>query len=218
MNLDPGSNDAVANDDGGNWCVSFAGPWASGPGQGSPGAANPGCAIPPSGLMFGSLVISEILNNPGGSDDDREWFEIHNTLGVGVDLQGFTVSDDGFDYHVITLHVVIPAGGYVVIGQSTDPAINGGAPVDYACFTGLALSNSDDEVILTSPEGLEIDAVWYDGGPEFPTPDGASMSLSNTQLDAPLNDVGANWCPATGTPFGSTADLGTPGAANPECL
>jgi len=51
--------------------------------------------------------------------------------------------------------------------------------------------------------------VNYDGGPDFPDPNGASMSLIVPGMD---NNLGESWCTAT-TAFGD-GDFGTPGAEN----
>jgi hypothetical protein len=81
----------------------------------------------------------------------------------------------------------------------------------------MALGNSADEIVVYSPEGLLIDEVLYDGGPEFPDPNGASSSLGFGSYDALLNDAGVNWCVSTAAAFGSAGDLGSPGADNPTC-
>ena len=39
------------------------------------------------------------------------------------------------------------------------------------------LRNSDDEIILISPNGDEIDKVEYNNGTTFPDPNGSSMEL-----------------------------------------
>jgi hypothetical protein len=104
---------------------------------------------------------------------------------------------------------LIPAGGYLVLGNNTDFATNGGVDVAYSYGSGWYLSNGADEVVLLDVLITEIDRVEYDGGAVFPDPTGASMALINPVLD---NNVGANWCEA-GTPYGD-GDLGTPGAAN----
>ena len=52
-------------------------------------------------------------------------------------------------------------------------------------------------------------------GSGFPDPNGASMILDPSMLDATSNDDGANWCESTSAL--STGDLGTPGAANDTC-
>ncbi len=158
------------------------------------------------------LVIHEIMNNPSAvSDSAGEWFEIHNPSAAPVDIDGWTIKDNDFDNHVITNGgpLLVPAGGYVVLGNNADPGTNGGVTVDYSYGSSWFLSNGADEVILVDTTMAEIDRVEYDGGPSFPDPNGASMALIDPLLD---NNVGENWCTSS-TPFGA-GDLGTPGAAN----
>ena len=170
------------------------------------------------GPVPGDLVITEVMQNPAAVGDSAgEWFEIQNVSGSDIDIDGWTISDNDSDSHVINNGgpLNVPAGGFVVLGVSTDTATNGGAPVDYAYGSGWFLSNSADEVILTDPNAVEFDRIEYDGGAVWPDPNGASMNLDPASTDTALNDDGANWCEAT-TAFGD-GDLGTPGAANPDC-
>jgi hypothetical protein len=163
-------------------------------------------------LSAQALVINEIMQNPSVvSDSNGEWFEIYNPTDTDIDINGYTIADNDFDSHVIDNGgpLIVPAFGYVVLGVTTDTAVNGGTPVDYGYGSGWFLSNSADEVILFDPSGVEVDRVEYDGGPTFPDPTGASISLIDPSLD---NNVGENWCTAT-TAYGD-GDLGTPGAVN----
>ncbi len=163
----------------------------------------------------GSLVITEIMQNPSEvSDSDGEYFEVYNASAEAIDLNGFVILDDGSDSHVIAESVVVPAGGYAVLGPNADMSTNGGVMVDYAYGGGWFLSNSSDEV-LVSCDGTVIDAVRYDNGFTFPDPNGASMSLNPDFLNAVDNDEGANWCESN-TTYGD-GDQGTPGAANDAC-
>jgi len=159
----------------------------------------------------GSVVINEIMQNPSMvGDPEGEWFELYNPHAWDVNLRGWTLKDDDSDSHSISpeADLVVPAGGYLVLGYSTDPLVNGGAPVDYAYGDAISLANGADEVVLLA--GLvEIDRVAYDGGSEFPDPNGISMELVDPAAD---NTVGANWQEAL-TPYGA-GDLGTPGALN----
>jgi len=168
------------------------------------------------GPAVGDLVVTEIMQNPSAvSDSAGEWFEIANTSDDDVDLEGWTISDDDFDTHTISGSLVVPAGGRAVLGRNADFATNGGVNVDYQ-YAGFFLSNSADEVILTDGDGLQFDRVAYDGGPNFPDPNGASMSLEPTLTDTVSNDEGANWCVASSTLPGG--DQGTPGAENDSCV
>ena len=165
----------------------------------------------------GDLVITEIMQNPAAvSDAAGEWFEITNVSGTNIDLDGWTIADEDFDSHVITNSgpLVVPAGGALVLGNNGDGVSNGGVTVAYQ-YSGMFLSNSADEVLLVDPNATVFDQVNYDGGPVFPDPTGASMSLSGDATSRTENDDGANWCQAD-APYGA-GDLGTPGAANPTC-
>ena len=73
----------------------------------------------------------------------------------------------------------------------------------------MYLGNSDDEIVLLNASLNEIDRVEYDGGPTFPDPIGASMTLLHPLLD---NNNGANWDTSL-KPYGD-GDLGTPGETN----
>jgi hypothetical protein len=156
-----------------------------------------------------TIILNEIMNNPSAVDDtDGEWFELYNAGGVDINLDGWTLSDLGSDIVQIQGTVTIPSGGYAVIGNNGNISSNGGVELDYQ-YSTLYLSNSDDEIILRNPEGITIDSVAWDGGPNFPDPTGASMALFNPALD---NSIGSNWAESS-TPFG-LGDLGTPGLPN----
>ncbi|MDP7114605.1 MAG: lamin tail domain-containing protein, partial [Myxococcota bacterium] len=163
----------------------------------------------------GAVIVTEVMQNPAAvSDNDGEWFELHNTTGSSIDLDGCELSDDDGLDHTIAGSLVVGGGGYLVLATEADPALNGGFSVDYEYGGGLNLTNGDDEVIL-SCGGLQIDRVGWDDGATFPDPTGASMSLAPAYLDQYANDDGAHWCEATST-FGA-GDQGTPGSANDPC-
>jgi hypothetical protein len=151
------------------------------------------------------------MQNPSAvSDSDGEWFEVHNTTETGIDIDGWTILDNDIDYHVISNGgpLVVPAGGFLVLGINDDFTTNGGVNVDYQ-YSNIFLANGSDELVMLDVGGAEIDRVEWDNGATFPDPNGASMSLINPALD---NNVGANWCESV-TPFGS-GDRGTPGSEN----
>ena len=164
---------------------------------------------------IGSLVISEILPNPSAvSDDFGEWFELYNPTDEAINLNGFTISDDGADTHTIEENVIVPAGGYIVLGRSADMDINGGVAVDYE-YANFILANSSDEIVI-SCEGVEIDRVDYNSDNGFFNPvSGESTTLNPNNLNASDNNIGGFWCRASSL-FNGT-DLGTPGMANDAC-
>jgi endonuclease I len=167
------------------------------------------------------LVINEIMQNPSTvNDSDGEWFELYNPSQVAVDINGWTIRDSdptNPDIHVITNGgpLLVPPGGFLVLGINDDLAVNGGVPVDYVYDpTDFFLANSSDEIVLLDASLTEVDRVDYDGGPSFPDPTGASMELARDRLSE--NHLGASWREAH-TPYGD-GDLGTPGAANRYCV
>ena len=159
----------------------------------------------------GSVIITEILNNADGNDDGKEWFEIYNTSDAAIDLQDWTVTDEGSNAITISESLVIEAGGFLVLGEETDPALNSGAEVDYAwgTNTSFTLGNSEDEVIL-SCGGVVIDMVAYDDGVTFPDPNSFSMALSPDAYNSVDNDLGENWGISL-QPYGDGENSGTPG-------
>jgi hypothetical protein len=197
---EPGAPSGAA----GSWCES-GGLLPSGD-RATPGAATI-CAAPPGP---GRVVITEIHRDPAAVPDSLgEWVELHNPTGVPVDLAGWTLRDDDWDELVIAGSLVIPPGGYVVVGKLADPARNGGAPVRFAYGTRLFLYNRADELVLLDPDRIVVDRVAWTTDNGFPLVIGAAMALRSPGLE---NSLGASWCAAT-TPFGA-GDGGTPGAPN----
>lgn len=161
-----------------------------------------------------SLIITEVIQNPSAvSDSNGEWFEIYNPSETGVNIDGYTIEDAGSNSHVIDNggSLVVPAEGFIVLGKNTDTATNGGAPVDYAFGGSMDLSNGDDEIILLDASSNEVTRIEWDGGPNWPDPNGASMILTDPLLDP---NLGGNWAESTNAWIGGDGDFGSPGAAN----
>ena len=155
------------------------------------------------------IVITEVMQNPAVlSDADGEWFEVYNGGATPVDMNGWTVRDDGTDSFIIGASTVVPAGGYAVLGVNATIMAGEGVTLAYE-YSGMFLGNSADELILENASAVEIDRIEWDGGPVWPDPTGASMMWDEATAD---NNVGTNWSTST-APFGS-GDLGTPGLAN----
>jgi Lamin Tail Domain/Secretion system C-terminal sorting domain len=190
---------ALDNNVGANWAEANL-PYGDGD-FGTPGAANEFATVP--------LVINEIMQNPSiVSDSFGEFVEIYNPGAFDVDLDGYTLADLDSDSHLIVGTVIVPAGGYAVLGVNDDMLLNGGVPVDYM-YSSFFLSNSADEVYLYDGGMAVVDGVSYDGGAIWPDPTGASMQCIDNTLD---NDDGLNWLEAD-LPYGD-GDMGTPGAFN----
>ncbi len=167
--------------------------------------------VPPDGVGArlphpGDLAIVELLINPAGSDSGREWIEIANRSGEPLDLAGLVLADVA-GKAVLRAGVLAP-GALLVVGQSTDRAKNGGAPVDLGYGLAVSLNNDGDRLMLClgpCDQGVLLDrVVWENPGSDF---DGHAMII----------DVAAGArCPATDS-FGTAGSAGTPGAPNPPC-
>ncbi|MBL8917127.1 MAG: lamin tail domain-containing protein, partial [Archangium sp.] len=155
----------------------------------------------------GDVQITEVMPLPEMSVlTTGQWLELRNTQAQTTDLEGLVVTtpgslDGGFTFPPGSF---VDAGAFIVIGQSTDPGLNGGAPVAFA----------SDDVPLAAPgsatislAGTPLSTLAWDAGT-------AAQSI------APVTPVlvasGTFTCPRTAT-FGPGGALGTPGGANENC-
>tara|TARA_R110001583_G_scaffold21685_11_gene82137 strand:- start:2341 stop:3984 length:1644 start_codon:yes stop_codon:yes gene_type:complete len=164
---------------------------------------------------IGAIIITEIMKDPTKVNDNfGEYFEVYNTTGADIDMNGWVISDAGGSTHTINLPVVVLSGGYAVFGINSNSATNGGLTVNYQYVSTFGLVNTSDEIILTTPAEMGsviIDQVYYDDI-NFPNNIGESMELHLFKYDAISNNTGSNWGTAI-TTYG-LGDLGTPGTNN----
>lgn len=168
---------------------------------------------PGGGASSAKVVISELMSDPVAADGATwgEWFEVYNADTVAVNLQGWTIASGGQPPHVIQSAVVVPAGGYAVLGRGGDVTRNGGVTLAYNYFTGTSTTiwlDDNDWLLLRDGTGALADSVAWRG--QSPGVTRAVRDLSQDNADV----GGANWGYST-TPFGA-GDLGTPGAPNGE--
>jgi hypothetical protein len=167
------------------------------------------------------LVINELLANPGGTitDASGEWFEIYNAGARAVEMQGFVIADSAASgrrpYHLINSPLSVPAGGYVVLGNTTNTTNNGGVTVDYAYGSAMAFANSLDALKIARVFGtdtLTIDRTQYSSA-AISAQNGISRELLNPALDNSNMD-GSNWGDALVTAVYGPGGRGTPKAQN----
>lgn len=162
------------------------------------------------------VQINELMGDPANAQDSSwgEWFEVRNTGDTDVNLQGWRILSGGSNQpaHTINASVIVPAGGYAVLGRGFDPARNGGITLDYNYFVGtsstLWLNNRNDYLVLLDTAQALVDSVSWDSLPR-----GVTMGLRPGQ--APVTSVNsAAWGYST-TTFGD-GDYGTPRAENTD--
>ena len=167
----------------------------------------------------GDLVFSEFMVNPNVVQDEvGEWVELYNTSGFAIDVDGYTFHDDDNDSWELEGPLVVGPGEYLVLCADMDPNVNGGVPCDGWFLrdyqgNGLALANNPDELVLSRPDGLEIDWVHYESD-WFQA--GAASGVDPSQLEGGSNDYKEAWCIQT-TVITSGGEPGTPGQENDIC-
>jgi hypothetical protein len=179
------------------------------------GTTTDGAGACAAGLKPGQLVITEIMADPAGADDDGvEWFELYNPgpdevslaeLGLeyskvdGTDGEGHRIPDSG---------LTLAPGAYMTFGR----VIEDMRPehIDYAYGADLTMGNTGGKLRVVCGDTVIDDALYEDLG------DGATRQL-DARIDPPdaeANDVLTHWCDGA-EPYGD--EFGTPGAANTKC-
>ena len=181
--------------------------------------------IPPSGFLGGEVIVSEFLRDPSTiSDGDGEWVEVYNTTESDIDIEGWFLADDDFDFHQIDAGgagVIVPAAGFALLGANADELVNGGITLDYEWsdfFLSNSTSSAGDEIRLIDFSGVEVDRLKYTVPDGWPLQGGQSTSLDPGKLDGTLNDDPESWCLETEI-YDTVAfvNAGTPGTDNNDC-
>lgn len=218
--------DALLNDSATYWCEG-ATEYSDG-NFGSPGSANTACGFVscsdeegPRDIndpALGTLVISEVLINPDGTDTSKEWIEIYIAGAEPVDLNRLVITStraDGSDTDSAEVSGVACVqgnpGDYLVIGASADLSINGNVRVD-AVAPGLAFFNDAQAPIEITRRGELLDRVVLDE-PEA----GRTWSLDGGMLTHDGNDLPGAFCSSPMDANTAFDGVGTPGTANALC-
>ncbi len=134
------------------------------------------------GASPSTLLISEVLYDPLGTEPNEEWIEVFNNSASPMELTDWTISDN-LSTDVISPTTTIPAGGCMVIAASSEdfyanyPAFTGAIVFIADGRIGNGLGNTDDRLILKDGEGTLIDQVSY--------------GTDTTAFDPPCPDVSA---------------------------
>jgi DNA/RNA endonuclease G (NUC1)/PKD repeat protein len=177
-----------------------------------------------------SLVITEFMADPAKvADSAGEWVELYNPGDSAVDLRGWQLvsgpSATPTERHTVATSVVVPARGFVLLGNNPDPALNGGAPVAYSYAAAIALNNSNtDWLALKRPDGSLADSVAYSastftgttrtiGTPTFTPAGGVARIAVDLAVDRTVVAAG-NWRAATTAELYGMGDRGTPGTGS----
>lgn len=100
----------------------------------------------------GDISITEILPNPQGADEGKEWVEIYNASGAPVDLKNYVLDGGlgkitpGRAAYKILAATILPSQGYLAITLPED---------------AFGLSNLGDMVSLYNPGGKLLQQILY---------------------------------------------------------
>ncbi len=105
------------------------------------------------------LIITELLPNPAGDDNNNEFVEVYNPTSYPVDLSGYTVQiGNNFDKSYVLASLVLQPGGYAAL---TNQGV------------GFALVNTQSRARLIAPAGNIVSETPLYTNP----PDGQSWAL-----------------------------------------
>ncbi|MDZ4771662.1 MAG: lamin tail domain-containing protein [Planctomycetota bacterium] len=169
------------------------------------------------GGQNGQAVITEFMKDPAAVVDTRgEWIEIKNNLAWRLNLEGWTITDNAGNAHVIDRGgqgLWFFRGERLVLGNNADVTLNGGVVIDYV-WTNFSLTNTSDQIVLLDTTGAVVDRVDYTSTAPWPSASGKAIALRGGVEDVLANDDGASWCLASTVLNAGTTDTGTPHAMN----
>ena len=177
-----------------------------------------GCDLLPESLAAGSLIVNELMISPKAVKDAQgEWVELLNTTANPIALNGLYLSTaDGKNHIVFACGLIVPPGGVVTLCRNADVTANGGVACDYEYQNEISLGNASGGLALHNAFGagkiLQDTVAWDDN--QLPVY-GVSWSLDPGHANGKDNDNIDFWCNGV-TAYGA-GDLGSPGAANPDC-
>jgi hypothetical protein len=184
-----------------------------------------------------AVIISEIMYEAAGSDDNREWVELYNTGSAAVDIGGWRLYDEDAGSQPgaqIPSGTILNASQAIVLIETEATFLAEWGPgINYIVYPGMgtdlnmantATAVGDEVVTLADGLGNVQDQVDYANSSPFPSVTNAtatSIYLLPNQLSASANDAGASWDRSTPGVHGARLatgriDAGSPGVVIPE--
>ena len=114
-----------------------------------------------------------------GLDSLCEWVEITNTTDDTLVLDGLTVSDLGRNFATFPANTTVGPHEAVVIGRSTDRAVNCDTPVDVGFAEGFTLN---DNVLHLTDETPDADELFAENVAQGTIGTGIEQGLENARL------------------------------------
>jgi len=110
------------------------------------------------------VLINEIMYDPSGLDDKREWIEIFNISSNEIDITGWKFCEGGVNHKLTAKQesMVIPPQGYAIIADDTTAFLR-----DYPDYKGIlidssfSLKNSEEYLALKNSSLEVVDEITY---------------------------------------------------------
>ncbi|MEW6435291.1 MAG: lamin tail domain-containing protein [Myxococcota bacterium] len=169
-------------------------------------------------LVPGDLGISEINPRPAAGLTDAEWIELTNTTGAAIDLEGWSLAVGTLTY-TFPMGVSVPANGRLLMAQAAD--LGDGATVTPGhLYPNTFLLPDTSGTLNLRPPGSTTAFARFDWNAATAPVAGRSVQAdppsATFKLASPFSTA---TCPApTTATYGTTAQQGTPGAAQPRCF
>jgi len=132
-----------------------------------------------------AIMISEIMFDLEGTDENREWIEIYNNEDKAVDLTGWKLYEAETN-HRLTLKqgsAVIESKEYAIISDNSEQFIEDNPDFSGNLFdSAFSLSNKGETLILRNPDKTDINSATYSSS------DGAKGDGNSLQF------VDEEWC------------------------
>lgn len=150
------------------------------------------------------VVFNEIQYQPSAETNQPEWIELHNMMGVTVDLSGWQF--EGAGNLTFAEGTKIPGRGFLLLSNRPDDPLFAERPVYAQALTGR-LANEGDTLRLRNRSGRLMDRLRYRNGPGWPVgPAGSGATLAKRN-ERSAETGPENW-------IASSQMGGTPGRRN----
>lgn len=195
-------------------------------------------ASPLAGAASVSLVISEVMYNPSGTEPDGEWIELYNLSGATIGLAGYKIGDEetsGSGEGMMQFPGgSIAAGATVVVANKastffsaygfnpgyelvdTDPTVPEMTKYLAWASGSISLANTSDELLLLDASDALVDAVSWGTSVFAFNPstalvaDGVSLARQFAGVDT---DTAADWVGLAAPTPGQVSAVPLPAAA-----
>ncbi len=169
-------------------------------------------------IYRGAVVINEIMpiNSDAYGLPDAEYIELLNVADTAVDLTNWTISN-GKTTGKLPSFTLMPDSLVVLVGSTRATAFASAVDADIISPSSWpTLTNSSCNLILSTSDGLTVDAISYsrdifgsttkyDGGYSVERIDGTNLSNKTT-----------NWSPSEAEVGGTPGAVNSVAAANPD--